>query len=210
MTLSLTNPAMGRSGSSRHAPPGLADILARLALDPKGEAWQHLFDLVGFDIALITRQYASKHFLHEDAIQETLLQVRRDAKQFKSGAGNPDAAARRWIVTIAVNTSLDLIRTRKRAAARDRAVGTALPLQTTTSAGPLGHIARREAKESLMRALARLPEPQRAPLELRYLKGQEYAEIAQQLNVPEATARTRVHRGIAALRDVLRGLRPMR
>ena len=57
--------------------------------------------------------------------------------------------------------------------------------------------------ERLWQACARLPRDQRVAVVLRYYEQLSYAEIADLTGCAEATARSRVFRGIAALRDLL-------
>ena len=61
-----------------------------------------------------------------------------------------------------------------------------------------------ERHERLQMGLAKLPEPQREALLLRYSAELDYAEMAGLLGVPEATARSRVFLGLIKLRRLLR------
>jgi RNA polymerase sigma factor (sigma-70 family) len=58
--------------------------------------------------------------------------------------------------------------------------------------------------EDLARALASLPDSQRRAVELRVLERTGYDEIGRELRVSPGAARVRVHRGLAALRALLR------
>ncbi len=61
----------------------------------------------------------------------------------------------------------------------------------------------RAGNDELWAACARLPRDQRAAVVLRYYEQLSYAEIAALTAVAEATARSRVHRGLATLRTVM-------
>ena len=54
--------------------------------------------------------------------------------------------------------------------------------------------------EDLAAALADLPGPQRAVIEMRVLDGRPYAEVAADLAITPGAARVRAHRGLASLR----------
>ena len=58
--------------------------------------------------------------------------------------------------------------------------------------------------EDLAAALASLPDSQRRAVELRVLERTGYAEIGDELRVSPGAARVRVHRGLSALRALLR------
>jgi RNA polymerase sigma-70 factor (ECF subfamily) len=55
-------------------------------------------------------------------------------------------------------------------------------------------------------AIARLPEVYRASLVLRDIEGLAYEEIAEILDIPGGTVRSRINRARLMLKDKLRGL----
>jgi RNA polymerase sigma-70 factor (ECF subfamily) len=61
--------------------------------------------------------------------------------------------------------------------------------------------------EDLAAALAGLPGPQRAVIEMRVLDGRPYAEVARSLDISPGAARVRAHGGLATLRAALGGRR---
>jgi RNA polymerase sigma-70 factor, ECF subfamily len=65
-------------------------------------------------------------------------------------------------------------------------------------------VAGREASELLQAALQKLSPELREAVILRDLEEMEYREIAQSLNVPEGTVKSRLNRGRAELAKVLR------
>jgi RNA polymerase sigma-70 factor, ECF subfamily len=65
-------------------------------------------------------------------------------------------------------------------------------------------VAGREASEILQAALQRLSPELRETLILRDLQEMEYREIAQVLNIPEGTVKSRLNRGRAELGRILR------
>jgi hypothetical protein len=67
----------------------------------------------------------------------------------------------------------------------------------------------REQRRLIRSAVASLPRPQRRAALARFHADLSYEEAAQQLGTPVVTARTRVHRALAALRARLGSLRAM-
>jgi RNA polymerase sigma-70 factor (ECF subfamily) len=57
--------------------------------------------------------------------------------------------------------------------------------------------------DGLDEALAELPEGQREAIELRVVDDLDYDGVARRLDTTPAAARVRVHRGLAALRNLL-------
>jgi RNA polymerase sigma-70 factor (ECF subfamily) len=76
--------------------------------------------------------------------------------------------------------------------------------QAANSARADSVLAGREASEVLQGALARLSPDLRETVILRDLEEMEYREIAQVLNVPEGTVKSRLNRGRAELARVLK------
>jgi RNA polymerase sigma-70 factor (ECF subfamily) len=76
--------------------------------------------------------------------------------------------------------------------------------KTAMSARTDGLVAGREASELLQGALQKLSPELRETVILRDLEELEYREIAQVLNVPEGTVKSRLNRGRAELARVLR------
>ena len=80
----------------------------------------------------------------------------------------------------------------------------AIEESTAMSARTDGMLAGREASELLQAALQKLSPELRETVILRDLEELEYREIAQVLNVPEGTVKSRLNRGRAELARVLR------
>lgn len=127
----------------------------------------------------------------EDAVQSALLSAcekwsrvcRRD---------NPDAYVRRMVVNAHVSAW-------RRSGRRESPVAL---VRETATADPAAEVVEQDA---VWRMCAQLPPQQRAAVVLRFYEDLEYAEIATILGVAEPTARSHVHRALAALRRELEG-----
>ena len=130
-----------------------------------------------------------------DATQEALIAVTRGLQRY-------DGRSRftTWLYRVATNAALDELRRRKRRPepaelSDDRAVGGAV------GGGVESVVA---ARLDVDAALARLSPEFRAAVVLRDLCDLDYAEIAEVLDVPIGTVRSRIARGRAAIADQLR------
>src|SRR5215211_5015322 len=127
--------------------------------------------------------------LAEEAVQETFLRAWRAGDRFDPDLGS----LRTWLFAILRNVVIDLGRAR---AARPRAGGE-LPER--------GH----EPFEDMLlnwqveEALRRIGEQHRRVLVETQLRGRPYAEVANELGVPEGTIKSRVYYGLKALRNTL-------
>lgn len=103
-----------------------------------------------------------------------------------------------WSYRIAVNSSLDELRRRQRR-------GTpGLPDDIAAPDGPGLEMAAVERLD-VDRAMRQVPLEFRSAVVLRDLCGLDYAEIAQVLDIPPGTVRSRISRGRAALAEHLAG-----
>ncbi len=115
-----------------------------------------------------------------------------------------------WLMRITRNRALDRLRAgrrRTRRVERAEAFGALGDRATTAvepdeSAHPGWHV-----HESVHRALAALPEEQRAAVQLAYFQGLTHSEIADRLGIPMGTVKTRLRLAFDKLRATLAPLR---
>ncbi|MCD9624460.1 sigma-70 family RNA polymerase sigma factor [Rhabdothermincola salaria] len=139
-----------------------------------------------------------------DAAQEALIAIVRGLPRFDGRS-----ALSTWVYRVATNAAVDeLRRKRRRPLLR--------PAQTAHGGDPDDDAWDRPRDDSpdldhrvsdrldLDAALAQLPEAFRVPVVLRDVLGLDYAQIAQVLDLPAGTVRSRIARGRAALARTLR------
>ena len=175
------------------------DALRRLAKGPDDCAWTTVLDRHGVEILRATQRILGDPMSAEDACQETLLQIRDRAAQFRGRPGAPDATARNWIMRIACNTALHMLRQRRRSRLRELNVAREAP--QTIDAPDLNGGANEELAERVHAELAELPEKQRLPLMLHFFAGLDYEQISAELRCGAGAARVRVHRALEKLRE---------
>ncbi len=181
--------------------PGLAEALGVLATRRDSKAWEFVINAMGAECVRIAAAITGDPALADDVVQETLLQVRDDARQFRPRTANADADARGWIARVCTNTALQFLRRQARRSA--------IELRTHRTVMPEAGVATEEAfmeREDLQRmrqAVARLPEPQRVAIVLHHFLGRDYDAVAAELGIPVGTAKIRVHRGVERLRRIM-------
>ncbi len=131
----------------------------------------------------------------EDIFQETMTRAIQQLPRFDTGRSFST-----WLYTIGTNLWRDHARSRRRAELRQaRQAVEAIPRSAEPS--PLDEMERREIEAEVRQALSDLPEDHRVVLTLRHYDGFSYAQIAQVLDCPIGTVKSRMHAAIAALRD---------
>jgi RNA polymerase sigma-70 factor, ECF subfamily len=128
----------------------------------------------------------------EDAVQETFASVWRAARSYKPERG-PGAP---WLYAVARNAIVDNGRVRREPPV-DR-TDERSDDETPADRAESGWVAWR-----VHRAIAELPENERMVIELAYWGGRSQSEIADMLNVPLGTVKTRTRTGLARLADML-------
>ena len=130
----------------------------------------------------------------EDAVQETFASVWRSARSYRQDRG-PGAP---WLYAVARNAIVD----------RRRALGEPPAEAVDEAAKDPGPPERAEASWTawrVHRALAELPDNERQLIELAYWGGLSQSEVAQFLNIPLGTVKTRTRSALARLADLLEG-----
>jgi len=135
----------------------------------------------------------------EDAAHEVFLRVQNRIETY-----NPDYPLSGWILKIAGNYCVDLLRrrgTEKRLFLHD---SSELPDPSSDRPSPLGEILTFEKGNNVRRALASLHEKFRIPLILSFYNDLSYDEIAAALSIPRNTVATLLFRGKQQLREKLK------
>ena len=135
----------------------------------------------------------------EDVLQEVFVQAFRQAGRYDSSRG----AVAAWLLMMARSRAIDRVRARRaRVEGRTGEVTVLNDLpdsQPDASSAMLGEEQTRLVRE----ALAGLPLLQRMAIELAYYEGLSHTEIAERLEQPLGTVKTRIRTGLLKLRDVL-------
>jgi RNA polymerase sigma-70 factor (ECF subfamily) len=135
----------------------------------------------------------------EDAVQECFLRVLK-AQSRRHQVRN----TKTWLARIAWTTALDQ-RSRRAASSGNEQVLDDDALAQLPAEGPGWdeHMERQEMQALLQRMIAALPEDLRQPLELSTVQELNSAEIAEVMEIPESSVRTRLLRARRLLKEKL-------
>jgi len=121
----------------------------------------------------------------DDAVQEAFIRIYQGLPSF-SGRSSLST----WIWSVARNNAINI-----RAKERDDVISLDKTAEIASNRlGPETEFARRTAAEDIDWLLSRLDVNYRQVIELRYLAGKKYKEIAEMLDLPEGTVKTLIHR----------------
>jgi RNA polymerase sigma-70 factor (ECF subfamily) len=196
MELALDTPARLRAvPKPRAAPPedGCtdADLLARVA-DRDRAAFELLYHRYVRSIFGLALRRLRDRQRAEDAVQETFTAIWRSAGSYRPERG----AAAAWLYAVARNAVVDRLRVRSEPPAEAPDVVSAEP-------GPAERAEAAYVAFEVHRAMEELPEREREVLELAYWSEMSQSEVAEYLNIPLGTVKTRTRSALARLAGVL-------
>ncbi len=164
-------------------------------------AWEELVRVHTRRVYAICYRFTGSDHKAQDLTQEVFLRVFRSLKNFRAGEGSFSV----WLGRLSRNLLIDDYRKNKLDRASDSLEDRLPTIETTASAARTdGMLAGREASEMLQAALQKLSPELRETVILRDLEELEYREIAQVLEIPEGTVKSRLNRGRADLARILR------
>ncbi len=170
---------------------GEPDALRQLILRYQDDLYRFLYRLTGEKSAA------------EDAFQETFLQVHISADTF-----DVSRRFKPWLFTIAANKARDLLRKKSRrqevdlsaplAASSDGSSGSLIDLMEISVAPPGQALEDRERDRLVQAAVDAMPQPLKEILLLAYFNRLSYAQIAEELDIPLGTVKSRLHSAVAS------------
>ncbi len=156
-------------------------------------------------ISVVTR-YVSDWSEAQDVAQEAFIRAYRALGAFRG-----DSAFYTWIYKIAINTAKNhLVSRGRRPPIGDIAIEDAVLLdgasQLRERATPERELLRQEIEQTVFGTVEELPEELRTAITLREVDGLSYEEIAEAMNCPIGTVRSRIFRAREAIDEKLRPL----
>ena len=157
-------------------------------------------------IAALIGRYIADWSECQDVAQDTFIRAYRAIGNFRG-----DAQFYTWLHRIAVNTAKNhLVAQKRRPPTDDIEVSDAeqfdsgIRLRDTDT--PDRELARQQMEQVVMRAVNALPDELRTAITLREVEGLSYEEIAQRMDCPIGTVRSRIFRAREAIDAELRPL----
>ncbi len=197
------DPWLMRSTVSGPTPAGDTELITRAAGGDE-RAMAELYDRYGQVLYAVAYRIVGQRADAEEVVLDALAQAWREAARFEAGRGSVAA----WLTTIARSRALDLVRARSR---RDRITASAAAERPGASPGmggwrpdPSSGVEYAERRTQVQNALESLSAPQRRAIELAFFEGLSQSEIAELLQEPLGTIKTRVRLGMQKLRESLR------
>jgi len=176
--------------------------LVRRCLAEDATAWESIVRIHTRRVYNLCYRFTARRDEAEDLTQEVFLRVYRTLQSYDASHG-PLAV---WLHRVARNLLIDHYRATRKHRLAVPLEDEMIHLEQKESAAPRPDraVAQRELSAALEQALARLSPELREAVILRDLQGLDYREIAETLDIPEGTVKSRINRGRAELGKILK------
>jgi RNA polymerase sigma-70 factor (ECF subfamily) len=152
------------------------------------------------------RRYLGDGSLAEDVFQNTFLQL-----YLKSGQYEPGRPVRPWLYTIATHQAIDALRRNgrhqavsldiQRETSSEGEAQSLMELLESREEGPADLAHGQERRERVRTSVEQLPDFLRQVLVMAYYQGLKYREIADILDIPVGTVKSRLHAALVKLQE---------
>lgn len=168
-------------------------LLARVGAGDR-DAYARLVALVAPQAMALAVRVTRNRDLAEEATQEAFVDVWLKAERFDIRRGG----VRQWILTLVHHKSVDAVRRERTASRMAEGAPEPAPAVDPEVAG-----VESDRRSRVMSAVSNLPHAQREAITLAYFGGLSYREVAERLQIPEGTAKSRLRDGLRNLRGHL-------
>lgn len=175
--------------------------LIRLVAAADDDALAAIYDRYSRLVFSIALHLVGDPAVAEEVTLDVFTRLWENAEEYDAGR----AQLNTWLTAIARNRAIDRLRRRS-----VRPEGHSTPLDSVDfvlaepDPGPEEDAARRLQQQRVHAALRQLPDEQRRALALAYLRGLTQREIAERLDLPLGTVKTRIRLAMEKLRFLLR------
>jgi RNA polymerase sigma-70 factor (ECF subfamily) len=159
-------------------------------------ALRRLYDAVAPQLLACMVRILKRRALAEEALQDVFVSVWQRAAQFEKQRGRPRA----WLVSIARNRAIDVLRAERAQLYRDESVE---DLPETAFEHNADWASAGRSAAALENCFEALSSEQRRGIELAFVNGYSHADIARAIGQPLGTVKSWIRRGLVSLRECL-------
>ena len=175
-------------------------LLMRLIADRQTGALNELYDRYNRLVFSLAMAILSDRSLAEEVTLDVFVRVWQGASTYRADRANVST----WLAAVTRNHAIDVLRWQRNRLDQKSLYLDELPFQKESDAvDPQEGAETDQQKSRLRHAVAQLPSEQREALVLAFFKGYSHRQIAELLEQPLGTIKTRIRLAMQKLRDVL-------
>jgi RNA polymerase sigma-70 factor, ECF subfamily len=183
-------------------PPDIDAVIERCLAGDQA-AWEDIVRLHRRKVFNIAYKFVGKHDLAEDLTQDIFLKLYRSLDTFDRRAN-----FQTWLISVSRNLCIDHYRSvRKERETMNRDVDPSTLMPASKDRSAYAELELRDRVQLLRAALETLPPTLRTAVLMRDIQELTYQEIADKLEVPEGTVKSRINRGRTELARQIQKLR---
>lgn len=171
------------------------NLLAERLMERDEGALREVIGLYGTAVHGMARRIVAEPSFAEEVAQDTFLALWRRPGAYDPSRGSLQA----FLLGVARNKAIDLVR-REESLKRTK---DSLATELDGAAPAASFDVEVDARGEVFQALEQLSPVQREAIVLAYFGGRTYREVAEELAIPEGTAKTRLRDGLTVLRKFL-------
>lgn len=182
---------------------GSEEKQVRKCLQGDQKAWENIVRAYSGNILNMAYRYTGNYSVSEELTQEVFLKVYQNLSSFRSSGGT----FRNWMMRVGRNLIIDHYRAHK----KEKHVAGSEELEALDFQGRSGMPTPDEAlranrdAERIYKSLGTLSIELKEAVVLRDIEGYSYREMAEMLEIPEGTVKSRINRGRIELAKALSG-----
>jgi RNA polymerase sigma-70 factor (ECF subfamily) len=199
--------ALGTEPATDLAPPSDEALMSRYRDSAQPADFDELVRRYERELYRYLARYLGDAALAEDVFQNTFLQVHLKRALYEDGR-----PFRPWLYAISTHQAVDSLRKNGRhptvsldqrsASSGEADAGALIDLLVNSGPGPLATLQEKERGEWVRKSIDRLPDTLKQTLVLAYYQDLKYREIAEALNIPVGTVKSRLHAALAKLGEM--------
>ena len=179
------------------------EALIQRCLQGDQVAWEQIVRQYRRKVFNVAYKFVGKHDEAEDLTQDIFLKIFKSLDTFDRRAN-----FQTWLISVSRNLCIDHYRSvRKERETIDRDIDAGELSPASADKGPFAALEQRDRVVLLRRALGALPRTLRTAVVMRDIQELSYQEIADRLQLPEGTVKSRINRGRTELARQIRKLR---
>ena len=183
--------------------PDVTDALIERCLKGDERAWEDIVGRYWRKVFNVAYKFVGRHDEAEDLTQDIFLKIFKSLATFDRRAN-----FQTWLISVSRNLCIDHYRSvRREREAIDRGVDASELAPVSDAPGPVDALEQKDRVALLREAIRALPKSLRTAVMLRDIRELSYREIADELDLPEGTVKSRINRGRHELARQIRKLR---
>lgn len=160
------------------------------------DALAEIFRRHGGAVHALAKRVTRDQALAEEVTQELFVRLWNEPERYDSARGT----LRTFLLMQTHRRSVDIIRSEEARKRREQSESALIASTSYDIDHEFGDLADREA---IREALGSLPQDERRAIELAFYHGLTYREVAQRLEQPEGTVKTRIRTGLKRMNEAL-------